>query len=130
MELVAQSGTTAWAEKTKDNIEFKTMAAASKTVWAGNLAEEATLKEPMELGPQNGTPALAEKTKDNTEFSTFQTAEEAPSLPPWRRCRPLPPFWSEEWCEKYQFWYYWISQTQLAQWERPRPLGLVSTVVT
>ena len=68
----------------------KAMAAARKTVWVGNLAEEATLKEPMELGPQNGIPVLAVKTKDNTEFCTFQTAEEAPSSPPW----------SEEWLEK------------------------------
>ena len=115
------------------------MAAASKTVWAGNLPEEATLKEPTELGPQNGTPAWAEKTKDTTELNTFQTAEEAtsvietrgktearkrgceeaPSLPPWRRRRPLPPFWSEEWSEKHQLWYYWNRQTKFSQWERP-----------
>ena len=60
----------------------KAMAAARKTVWVGNLAEETTLTEPMELGPQHGTPALAEKNTDNTEFSTSQTAEDAPSLPP------------------------------------------------
>ena len=102
------------------------MAAASKTAWVGNLPEEATLKELMELGEQHGIPAWAEKTKDTTEFSTFQTAEEAtsvietrgktearkrsceeaPSLPPWRRRRPLPPCWSEEWSVKHQLWYY------------------------
>ena len=35
------------------------------------------------------------------EIKVFEEAEEAPPLPPWRRCKPLPPFWSEEWCEKH-----------------------------
>ena len=53
------------------------------------------------------------------EIKVFEEVEEAPPLPPWRRCKPLPPFWSEEWSEKHPLWYYWNSQTQLAQWERP-----------
>ena len=91
-------------------------------------------KKELEQAECNVTVAIADSKETIAaladEIKVFEEAEEAPPLPPWRRCKPLPPFWSEEWCEKHKFWYYWISQTQLAQWARPRPLGLVSTVVT
>ena len=105
-----------------------------KQLCDNEITKLADTKKELEQAEGKLTVAIADSKETIAalahEIKVFEEAEEAPPLPPWRRCKPLPPFWSEEWCEKYQFWYYWISQTQLAQWERPRPLGLVSTVVT